>query len=134
MGFTWKMYVVLTVFFVACGVVYGFLTDFSEPVGFAGLLMVGGLAVMTAFYLRAVQKDVGGVRPEDDPEAPVEAEAGEQGVFLANSWWPLGLAASGALVAIGLAIGYWICVGGVVLGIISIVAYALEMSTGEYAH
>ena len=40
------------VFFVLVGVVYGFLTDFKELVGFPAILLSAGLAFMVGIYFQ----------------------------------------------------------------------------------
>lgn len=122
-----------TFFFIPMGVIYGLLTSWSEPVGPTGLFLTGGLALMVGWYLWFTSRHID-PRPEDDPQAPIEAAAGEYGFFSPHSWWPLPLAATGAMVFLGLAVGWWIVVFGVGLGALALVGWVFEYWRGAHAH
>lgn len=121
------------VFFVPVGIVYGFLTEWQEPVGVTGLLLTGGLAAMIGFYLFATGRRLD-ARPEDDPTARISEGAGEQGVFSPWSWWPLPIAVAGALVFLGLALGFWISLIGIGFGVIALIGWIFEYYRGVHAH
>ena len=55
-------------------------------------------------------------------------------MFAPFSWWPLPLAASGALAFTGLALGWWLVGIAAVLGAISLVGWTFEFYRGEHAH
>ncbi|MGP9693701.1 cytochrome c oxidase subunit 4 [Brachybacterium sp. AOP25-B2-12] len=135
---TSRIFGILFLFFVIVGVVYGILGAMYapmgiEPVGFAAILMGGGMALMiaavTALNARS-HKD----RPEDDENAPVSADAGIQGSFAPYSWWPLYTAIACALVFLGVAAGFWISALGVVVAIYGITGWVMEFSRGQHAH
>ncbi len=122
-----------TFFFIPMGVIYGLLTSWSEPVGPTGLFLTGGLALMVGWYLWFTSRHID-PRPEDDPQAPIEAAAGEYGFFSPHSWWPLPLAATGAVVFLGLAVGWWMVGFGVAFGSLALVGWVFEYWRGAHAH
>lgn len=122
-----------TFFFVPIGVIYGILTSWREPVGPTGLILTGGLALMVGWYLWFTSRHID-PRPEDDPQASIEAAAGEYGFFSPYSWWPLPLAATAAMVFLGLAVGWWLVVIGVALGALALVGWVFEYWRGAHAH
>lgn len=119
--------------FVSISLVYGFLTEWSEWVGFLGILLVGGLAGMIGFYLAFTGKRVG-ARPEDRLDAEIHEGSGEQGHFSPWSWWPLVLGLAAATGFLGIAIGFWILYIGVGLAVIALVGWVFEYSRGYHAH
>ena len=74
------LFVYLSPFFFLVGTVYGFLIEWSEPVGFLALYLTGGLTAMVGFYLGFTGKRVGD-RPEDRLDAEIHDGSGEQGHF-----------------------------------------------------
>ena len=121
------------VFFVPVGVVYGFVTEWAEPVGSVSLILLGGMFAMAGGYLWLTGRRVD-QRPEDDPLGNIEDRAGEVGVFSPHSWWPLVMGAGVALAFLGVAIGWWMTGIGAVVAIISIVGQFFEFSRGQHAH
>ncbi len=119
--------------FVPISLVYGFLTEWSEWVGFLGILLVGGLAGMIGFYLAFTGKRVG-ARPEDRLDAEIHEGSGEQGHFSPWSWWPLVLGLAAATGFLGIAIGFWILYIGLGLAVIALVGWVFEYSRGYHAH
>lgn len=126
------VFAALVPFFLIVGVVYIVLTGF-EPVGSVAILLLGGLAGLVAFYLWATGRRID-ARPEDDPLGTVESAAGEYGEFAPHSWWPLVLGLAAAILFAGVAIGWWICVVGAVVGVIGLVGLLFEFSRGQHAH
>jgi hypothetical protein len=120
-------------FFIVVAVVYGLLTEWSEWVGFIGILLAGGLAGMIGFYLGVTGKRVG-QRPEDRLDAEIHEGSGEQGHFSPWSWWPLALGLSAATSFLGVAIGFWILYIGMGLAVIALVGWVYEYSRGDHAH
>lgn len=120
-------------FFVPVALVYGYLTDWNEPVGLLGILLVAGLSGMIGGYLGFTAKRVG-PRPEDRNDAEIHEGAGEQGHFSPWSWWPLvlGLAAAGGF--LGLAVGWWIVFIAAGLAVVALVGWVFEYSRGDHAH
>ena|SRR6187431_2172014 len=120
-------------FFLVIAIVYGFLTDFQELVGFPAILLTAGLAFLVGIYFKMLQRRHGN-RPEDLPDSTIEAEAGDQGLYAPWSWWPLVLAAGAALAFISLAVDWWILIPGLIVGVIGLVGWVMEYSKGRFAH
>ncbi|HEX8972437.1 cytochrome c oxidase subunit 4 [Oryzihumus sp.] len=121
-----------TFIFAPLGLIYGFFTHWNEPVGPVALMLTAGLSALIGFYLWWTGRKLDD-RPEDDPFAPVEAAEGDYGFFSPHSWWPLPLAASAALTFLGLAVGWWLVVIGVVFGSFALVGWVFEYFRGERA-
>ncbi|GAB2607847.1 cytochrome c oxidase subunit 4 [Kocuria arenosa] len=129
-----KLFILIGAFSILAGVVYGFLTRFDELVGFPGLLAVGIMSFMLAVYLWLVDRNTGGVLPEDKLDGEIVESAGEYGHFSPWSWWPLLLGTGCALAFTALAIDWWIlglAVPVVVLGLLGLI---FEHSRGDHAH
>lgn len=120
-------------FFLLIAFIYGFLTDFQEMVGFPAILLTAGLALMVGIYFKMLEKRHGR-RPEDLEDGEISAHAGDQGLYAPWSWWPLVLAAGGALAFVALAVGWWIMVPATIVGIVGLVGWVMEYSTGRYSH
>lgn len=105
-----------------------------EWVGTVAIGLTGMLAVLIAFYLQRVHSAQQGELPEDRPEARIEDGEAEQGHFSPWSWWPLVLAASAAIVFLGIAIGPWLSFIGGGLFLVSIVGWVYEYYRGNFGH
>lgn len=121
------------IFFIPVATVYGFMSDWSEEVGFLGLYLLAGLCLMVGVYLSFTGKRVG-PRPEDRLDAEIHEGSGEQGHFSPWSWWPLVLGLSCAAGFLGLAVGWWILMFGAGLAVIALVGWVYEYSRGDHAH
>lgn len=119
--------------FLPISLIYGYLTDWNEWVGFLGILLAGGLAGMIGFYLAVTGKRVG-QRPEDRLDAEIHEGSGEQGHFSPWSWWPLVLGLAAATSFLGVAIGFWILYIGMGLAAVALVGWVYEYSRGYHAH
>lgn len=99
----------LAAFMVGTAAIYAFYSS-GEPVGVAGLVLTGGLCGIIGGYFWFVARRID-PRPEDRKDADIADGAGELGFFSPGSYWPVGLAASAALVGISLAFYYvWLMV------------------------
>ncbi|HMO10625.1 MAG TPA: cytochrome c oxidase subunit 4 [Actinotalea sp.] len=132
MSTTIRLMLLLTVFFLLVGAIYGLLTQ-GEAVGTAGLLLCAGLAGMIAFYLRVVHRRTGQM-PEDDARAEIADGAGDLGTFAPWSWWPLVLGIAAATAFLALAAGWWLMVPAVMIGVIGLVGWVFEFSRGQHGH
>ncbi len=119
-------------FFIPLGVVYGFLTGF-EPVGFAALLLTGGLSLIMGLYLYLVSLRVDD-RPEDDPRAEIAEGAANLGFFNPGSYWPLLFAGAAGVMFLGMAIGVWLFLIGIGLVAITALGFVFEHYTGDFEH
>jgi hypothetical protein len=104
-----------------------------EWVGTTGLALCAALAVLIAFYLRRSHKAQGGDLPEDRLDAEVDDGEAEQGHFSPWSWWPITLAASLALILLGVAVGVWISFIGVAVFAVAITGWVFEYYRGYFA-
>lgn len=127
-----KLFVVIGVFFTVVGLVYGVVTSWEEPVGPFGLLLCAGLSALIGFYLWETGRKLD-PRPEDDPMAQISAAEGEYGFFSPHSWWPMPLAASAAVVFLGLAVGWWLFTIGIALAVLTTIGWTYEYFRGEHA-
>ncbi|MBX0298966.1 cytochrome c oxidase subunit 4 [Cryobacterium sp. 1639] len=134
-----SLYWILAVFFAllaAVYVVWGLLDPLQgsiEWVGTFGIALSGVLVAFVAFYLDKVHKAQGGELPEDLLDANIDDGDPELGFFSPWSWWPIMLAASAALLFLGLAVGFWISYIAVGVGVISLVGWIYEYYRGLFA-
>ncbi|MEX5302713.1 cytochrome c oxidase subunit 4 [Kocuria sabuli] len=129
-----NLFLLLGVFCFIAATVYGFLTRFQELVGFPGLLGVGAMSFMLAVYLWLVDRNTGGVLPEDKLDGEIVESAGEYGHFSPWSWWPLLLGVGCALAFISMAIDWWILMLAAPVALMGLVGLIFEHSRGEHAH
>ncbi|MES2094928.1 MAG: cytochrome c oxidase subunit 4 [Actinomycetota bacterium] len=149
-----KLFWILCGFFVAADILYvtwsiiqsnnGYITQLAgtqgrgvtSPVDWVGSVAIGLAAVLSAFlafYLGRTNRSVGGLLPEDRLDANIDDGDPEQGFFSPWSWWPMMLAAGGALLFMGIAIGVWIAFIGVAVTMISLVGWVYEYYRGNFA-
>jgi len=108
----------------------------GSPVEWVGAFVIGLSAILSAFvafYLGRTNKSVGGLLPEDRLDANIDDGDPEQGFFSPWSWWPIMLAAGGALLFMGIAIGIWIAFIGTAITLISLVGWVYEYYRGNFA-
>ncbi len=127
-----KFFFIGIAFFVPVGLVYA-LWSGGEAVGTVALPLAGGLVGMIGGYFALLSRRID-ARPEDDEHAEIEQGAGDQGVYAPWSWWPLVLAAGAALTFAALAVGYWMLVVAVPLGVVGLIGWVYEFSRGQHAH
>ena len=122
---------ICTTFFVLVSLAYWFIT--YDWTGTSALVMTALMATMVFGYLffHANRLDP---RPEDRSDAEIADGAGELGFFPPYSWWPLWLGLSAAVIFLGLAVGWWIVIIGMGIGIVSICGWTFEHFKGEYAN
>ena len=149
-----KMLWILCGFFITADVIYvtwniiqhnnGYVTQLAgtegggqgSPVEWGGAFVIGLSAILSAFvafYLGRTNKSVGGLLPEDRLDANIDDGDPEQGFFSPWSWWPIMLAAGGALLFMGIAIGIWIAFIGTAITLISLVGWVYEYYRGNFA-
>jgi len=104
-----------------------------DPTGTAALAFAVGLGFLTGFYVlftgRRLPKQL-----QDDPQAEIEQGTGELGFFSPHSWWPLFVGASAATAALGVAIGWWLFLIGMLCLLFTTIGFVFEYYRGEYAH
>ncbi|GAB3126170.1 cytochrome c oxidase subunit 4 [Glaciibacter psychrotolerans] len=134
-----NLFWILTVFFAISSAgytVWSLLDPAHAKVEWAGTITLALCAILFAFvgfYLDRVHKAQGGEMPEDRLDANIDDGDPELGFFSPWSWWPIMLAASAALLFLGLGIGFWICFIAVGVGVISLVGWVYEYYRGLFA-
>ena len=110
------------------------------PVGCPGLrgavsrlALAVGLALLTGFYVLFTGRRLP-LRPEDDNRGQIEQGTGEVGFFSPHSWWPLFLGFSCALAAVGLAIGWWLFLIGMLCTVFATIGFVFEYYRGNFSH
>ena len=128
------MFVVLCVFFTACGIVYALVADF-ESVGTVGFLLLGGMNAFVAVYLWLTARKIDpATRWEDDPHGEIIDRAGDIGEFAPRSWWPLVLGVAATMGFAGVAVGWWLTGLGFVLALVGVAGQMYEANRGIHAH
>ena len=128
---SWKLFGGLSVFYVIMTVIYWQVG--GEEAGIAGMLLSACLAGMVGFYVWFTQKRIGVTLPEDNLTAEIADGAGELGFYSPHSWWPLPVAVSACVFALGLIIGWWLSLIGLGALVISIIGMVTEYEKPEIA-
>jgi hypothetical protein len=134
-----RLFWLLAVFFGLLAAVYAIWTAIDaannqvEWVGTIALALSAGLGLLIAFYLGRTHAAQGGELPEDRLDANIDDGDPELGFFSPWSWWPILLAASAALLFLGLAAGFWMCYIALGVGVISLVGWTYEYYRGLFA-
>ena len=100
-----RLFEFVAAFFVFCTVLYGVLTSLFatggiEWAGTTALALTSGMALIVATFFRFVARRLD-TRPEDYEGAEISDGAGELGFFSPHSWWPILIALSGSVAAVG---------------------------------
>ena len=120
-------------FFVPVAIIYGFVTDFQEWVGLPAILLVGGMTLMIGLYLWTWEKKHPQL-PMDDVDGEIEDEYYEYGFYTPWSWWPIVLAAGGAICFLAVAAGWWIFPFGGAIVLVGLIGLVYEHDRGIHAH
>ncbi|MCW2529364.1 MAG: ctaF [Pseudonocardiales bacterium] len=132
-----RIFLLLAGFLFVMAAIYGFWTNASsgavEVVGVAALILSGGLSFIMGTFFSFVARRID-ARPEDRPDAEIAEGAGELGFFSPGSYWPIGIAASGALTGFGMAFAqFWLCLIGVGAILFSVGGLLFEYYIGQNA-
>jgi uncharacterized membrane protein len=125
------LFVGCAAFFAIMDVIYWHFS--KDPTGTTALALSVGLAFLTGFYLLFPGRRLP-PRPEDRPEAEIAEGTGELGFFSPHSWWPLFVGLGAATAAIGVAIGWWLFLIGMLATILAVIGFVFEYYRGHYAH
>jgi len=117
-------------FFSLAAVVYWLLS--GEVVGTVALAFTSGLAFLTGYYLLFTARRID-TRPEDLVDAEISDGAGELGFYSPHSWWPLPVAFFAATTFLGIIIGWWLVIIGVIDGALAVIGLVFEYYRGEPA-
>lgn len=131
---TIKLFLMLAVFCLIVGFIYGYVTDFQELAGFPALLALSAMSFMLVIYLWLVQRSTGGTLPEDREDGEIVEMSGDYGAFSPWSWWPLLLGIGCALFVTALAVGWWIVGLAVPVALLGLLGLIFEHSRGEHSH
>jgi hypothetical protein len=134
-----RLFEILTAFFLLAAVVYGVLTALFqyggiEWAGTVALVLTAGLSLIIGTYFRFVARRLD-TRPEDYEDAEVSDGAGELGFFSPHSWWPILIALSAAVTAVGVAFWLpWLIVGGVAFVLSTVAGLVFEYYLAPEKH
>jgi uncharacterized membrane protein len=131
MKFEGSLFIGCAVFFGATDIVYWYFS--KDPTGTTALALSVGLAFLIGFYLLFTGRRLP-PRPEDNPEGEIAEGAGELGFFSPHSWWPLYVGLAAALAALGVAIGWWLFLIGLLFTFLTVIGFVFEYYRGSYAH
>ncbi len=126
-----RIFIILVIFFGLVTPIYWFLSH--DPTGTTALAVTLCLSLLLAFYFWFISTRIP-PRAEDRGDAEIYEGAGEIGFFSPHSWWPLVVAASGAMLFLGLAIGWWLVIIAVPLVAIGVIGWVFEYYRGDFAH
>jgi hypothetical protein len=119
------------IFFGGSDIAYWYLSH--DPTGTTALALSVGLAMLTGFYMLFTGRRLP-LRPEDDEVGEIEQGTGEIGFFSPHSWWPLFLGLSAAVTALGVAIGWWLVLIGLLFVVFCSIGFVFEYYRGHFAH
>ena len=131
MKFEGSLFIGCAVFFGAADIVYWYFS--KDPTGTTALALSVALAFLIGFYVLFTGRRLP-QRPEDNPEGEIADAAGELGFFSPHSWWPLYVGLAAALAAIGVAIGWWLFLIGLLFIFLTVIGFVFEYYRGVYAH
>ena len=131
MKFEGSLFVGCAIFFGVVDIIYWYFS--KDPTGTAALALAVGLAFLTGFYLLFTGRRLP-ERPEDNPEGDIEEGTGELGFFSPHSWWPLYVGLATAIAAIGVAIGWWLFLIGMLFIFLTVIGFVFEYYRGIWAH
>lgn len=126
-------------FFLLTAILYGVLTALFatggvEWAGTTALVLTSGMALIVATFFRFVARRLD-TRPEDYEGAEISDGAGELGFFSPHSWWPIVIALSGSVAAVGIALWLpWLIVAGVIFVLSSAAGLVFEYYLGPERH
>jgi Cytochrome c oxidase subunit IV len=125
------LFVFSALFFAIMDVIYWLWSH--DPTGTTALALTVGLAGLVGFYLLFTGRRVD-PRPEDDKQGEIADGAGELGFFSPHSWWPLFAALAAATAALGVVIGWWMLMIGMLAVILAAIGFVFEYYRGHFSH
>jgi uncharacterized membrane protein len=131
MKFEGALFIGCAIFFGVADIVYWYFS--KDPTGTTALALSVGLAFLTGFYLLFTGRRLP-ERPEDNPEGDIEQGTGELGFFSPHSWWPLYVGLAAAIAALGVAIGWWLFLIGLLAIFLTVIGFVFEYYRGIWAH
>jgi hypothetical protein len=123
---------IVSALLVVFALVYGFWS--KEPIGTTALALSAGLTILVGGFFWFISRRID-ARPEDRKDAEMADGAGELGFFSPASYWPIGIAMSAGLTALGLAFFYpWLIALGVAAILTTVGGLLFEYYVGQNAH
>jgi hypothetical protein len=123
---------IVSALLVIFALVYGFWS--KEPIGTTALALSAGLTILVGGFFWFISRRID-ARPEDRKDAEMADGAGELGFFSPASYWPIGIAMSVGLTALGLAFFYpWLIALGVAAIFTTVGGLLFEYYVGQNAH
>ena len=105
-----------------------------EWAGVTALVMTSGLTLITGTFFRFVARRLD-TRPEDYEDAEISDGAGELGFYSPHSWWPVFIALSASVTAVGVALWLpWLIAAGVCFVLTTAAGLVFEYYTGPEKH
>lgn len=124
-----KLFLYLGFFYVPLIFIYGYFTHWKEPVGAVGLGLSAGFGIMVAGYLTITDRKLD-LSPSDNEDGEIADISGEYGFFSPHSWWPIALAGALSVLALGMAIGWWIVIVATPVLCLCVVGWVFEYFRG----
>lgn len=134
-----RLFEILTAFFALVTIIYGVTTAYFFPggiewAGVTAMVMTTGLTLIIGTFFRFVARRLD-TRPEDYEDAEIADGAGELGFYAPHSWWPILVALSASVAAVGIALWLpWLIVAGVVFVLASAAGLVFEYYVGPEKH
>jgi uncharacterized membrane protein len=119
------------IFFAGADIVYWYTS--KDPTGTTALALAVGLALLIGFYVLFTGRRLP-MRPEDNDAGEIAQGTGEIGFFSPKSWWPLFLGLSAATLALGVAIGWWLFLIGLLATVFATIGFVFEYYRGHFSH
>jgi hypothetical protein len=119
------------IFFAGADIVYWYTS--KDPTGTTALALAVGLALLIGFYVLFTGRRLP-LRPEDNDAGEIAQGTGEIGFFSPKSWWPLFLGLSAATLALGVAIGWWLFLIGLLATVFATIGFVFEYYRGHFSH
>ncbi|HWB36343.1 MAG TPA: cytochrome c oxidase subunit 4 [Rugosimonospora sp.] len=137
----YRLFGLLSLFLFAAAVVYWFWTkaEAGQPasgpggdwIGTTALVLSGLLCLMIATSLFIISRRID-PRPEDRADADMSEGAGEVGFFSPGSYWPFGVALSGAVAGLGMVYWQpWLIGVGIIAVLVTAGGFLFEYYTGS---
>jgi cytochrome c oxidase subunit IV len=131
MKFEGALFVGCAIFFGLADIVYWYFS--KDPTGTTALALAVGLAFLTGFYVLFTGRRLP-QRPEDNPAGEIADAAGVVGFFSPQSWWPLWVGVAAGLAALGVAVGWWLFLIGMLATFLAVIGFVFEYYRGIWAH
>lgn len=125
------IFISLGVFFLIVAAAYWFMT--YEVIGSVALTLIVAFCGMLVAYLHIQGRKID-PRPEDRRDAEIIEGAGEVGFFPSSSMWPFWAGLTVAVMSLGPALGWWLTLVGIGMGIWSVSGWAYQYYRDDYQH